>query len=280
MEQSDQPSPVQERLRRPITEDDVLRADAAMERTCGHRRHAAILMGVTPERLKSILENTDSLREKWTQKQKPINTGFLGEVDRGREPLKAMTREQQAIADAIARQDALVSGSWAKLGYSDDQKEFLQNLQAAYSTNLQGTLNLTYGGMVYSYTKLMFAFEDVLHRIEAIDEDPDKYVREACTQFGVNEVKGPHEFRCELYDRLIAISAELRKVNSDATKANWVRAQIERLKTGANGEGKRKKAGWSARKVTPAAAKQSTETPAPTPAPILIDEDPEPVVEG
>jgi hypothetical protein len=82
---------------------------------------------------------------------------------------------------------------------------------------------------------------------------------------GSNVVKSAHEFRCELYDRLIAVSGELRKVNNDATKANWVRAQLEALKNNQGQDAKRKKQGWSAKPVNSPAKKQP---------PVIVDSEP------
>jgi hypothetical protein len=240
-----------------VTEDDIRRVNAALEKTKGHREHAAIMIGMPLDRLNNIVIHKPELREKWGHHKRDLPEGAVGEIDRQPPEVKPFSREQLDAAAAIERQDGILQAGWGKLGINEKQRDFLIQLQATYATNLKGTLDLTYGGMVHAYTKLLFVFEDIIQKISDIDENPDKYRRTFSAGDNTNETKGPHEYRCELYDRLISIAGELRKTNEGATKANWVRAQLKRLESG-QGDGKRKKAGWSAQPVQKVDDKQES----------------------
>lgn len=261
--------------RQPVTDEDRLRLDAALEQTKGHRGQAAELLGLPETRVNNVVQHTPWLRAKWGRSivPKPVE-GTNSELNR-EPPLAPMSDEDFKAVEAIRKQDALLQKGWKALGFTPEQKQFLHNLQVNYSTNLKGTIDLTYGGMVHAYTRLLFVFEDVLKRIQEVDDNPEAFDRVQATKSGENIVKTAHEHRCELYDRLVAISAEIRKVNSDATKANWVRAQLERLKTDEGKNAKRKKEGWSARKVSP--VKNDPITPAPPPD--MPDDDPESTID-
>lgn len=233
-----------------VTDDDRQRVDLAMERAQGNRKHAAQMLGMEYQRLVNIIKTSPNLHSKWVAVDHKAPNGFANEIHRDA-PVTPFSNEQIAAAEAVEKQDALLATGWKKLGFSTEQKNFLQTIQKEYTGNLRGTLDLTYGGMIHSYTKLLFVFEDLLKRIADVDEHPENYRRDMSTKAGDFEIKGPHEFRCELYDRLLAVSAELRKVNSDATKANWVRAQIQKISAGNEPGAKRKKPGWGARSVSP-----------------------------
>lgn len=273
MSQTEQPARGSYAPRQPVTEDDKQRIDEALTRTRGHRPHAAILLGISYDRLTNVVLNDPGLRAKWSNTKRELPEGLAGEVHRD----PGLSPDEIKAAEGLAKQEALLAKGWDVLGYSEEQRQFLLTLQATYRTSLRATLDLTYGGMMHSYTRLLMLFEDLHKKLAHIDANPAEYMRTHRTEFGENVVKTAHEHRCELYDRFLAVSAELRKVNNDATKVNIVRAQLDKLKADDGGP-KRKKAGWSAnpaQKVAPIV--QGSGAPA---APVVVEVEPEAAVDA
>lgn len=225
----------QEPKRQPVTGDDIARLDAALETTQGNRAHAAQMLGWAKSRIENIINDREPMRVKWGHRRGPVPTNELSdEIDRPETTLPQFSREEKKAALAIAKQDALLEGTWEKTGFSKEQREFLSTLQTSYALNLRSTVDLTYGGMVHTSTRLLMVFEDLVKKIKHIDDHPEEYERTHRSEFGENTVKSAHEFRCELYDRLIHISGEMRKVHTDVTKAQYVRAQLEALRRGSS----------------------------------------------
>lgn len=239
------PETIAPRGRQPITPDDTARLDAALETVHGNRTHAAKILGWDRHRVDNIINLREEMRLKWGLSKKDVPDGSLADtIDREPTALAQFSRDEVEASAAIARQDSILENTWAKSGFTSEQREFLSTLQNSYAINLKSTVDLTYGGMVHTATRLLMLFEDLVMKIKAIDDNPDDYVRVHRTEFGENEVKTAHEYRCELYDRLISISAEMRKVHTDVNKAQYVRAQLEALRRGSGGGNTPLKGGW------------------------------------
>ncbi len=246
-------------VRKYVTADDLARIDAALEKVQGHRGHAAAILGWDETRLRSAVNYHEELRVKWGRRPDLPPAGDLADdLDRPPPVLDQFSPQERKAALAIARQDELLQKTWKKVGFSPEQQEFLTTLQKSYSVSLKSTMDLTYGGMVHTATRLLMTFEDLVQKIKDVDEHPEKYSRTHMTQFGEVETKSAHEYRCELYDRLISISAEMRKVHTDVTKAQYVRAQLDALRGNTQGTGA--KPGW-AKGVAPAAVQVNISAP-------------------
>lgn len=228
---------------RPVTDEDKAQLTAALERTNGNRRHAALMLQWDEKRVHNMIQHHADLNARWSTRPAQVELSRASDLDRPPTEIAQFSPDAIKAAEALANQDAIMMKSWEKAGFDEKQRNFLHTLQSSYAIPLKNTLDLTYGGAVHIATRLLLQIESLCARLKDVEDNPDKYERVHVTEFGENVVKNNHEFYLELYDRLIATCGEFRKVNTDVTKAAYVRAQLEQLKQG-NG-GKPTKPGWS-----------------------------------
>lgn len=219
----------------PITEDELGRIDAALTRTNGHRAAAARLLNIKPERVYTVLKHNPTLRLKWGTDKPEMPDPDTGEIDR--KP-SLVSPADEAVAVATAKQDALLSkGLRGTKLFKSEEVDFLSSIEATYGTNIVGTLQLAQAGMAHSLVKLLMLQRRLESLIDVIDANPDDFVREVHVPGGaVNIGKDAHEFRLELVDRLITVSAEIRKMSESGNKAALTRAQVEKIKSDLAGQ--------------------------------------------
>ncbi len=211
-----------------ISEDELARINTALEQTKGHRAAAAKLLGVPPARVYTALKNNEAMRLKWGIDDPVVPAGPISHIDR---PLPLYSPADEQTAGAITNQDATLAQGLQKLGYNEDERNFLGTLETAYSGHIQQTLSLTYGGLIHSFTRMLFAQRRIEELIAHIDDNPDAYERTMTMPGGaVNTIKTAHEFRLELVDRYLALAGEIRKMNEAALKSSYVKAQIDKIK--------------------------------------------------
>jgi hypothetical protein len=227
------------------TPEEIARVDAALEQTKGNRTHAALALGMEPQRVYNLINTNPQLRAKWRARPgEPVEADLAGELHRP-PPLVSTTEEK--IVLQITKEDSELQKGWKKLGFSSRERTFLAGLQATYASNLRSTMDLAYGGAAHANTKLLLALEDVAAKLEDIRNHPEKYHRTYETEYGTRESKGPDEYYKEFYDLFVSISSELRKMGDSMTKANELRLRLEKLKL-AKGAQERSEAGWDTAK--------------------------------
>ncbi len=211
-----------------FTEDEISRINTALEQTKGHRAAAAKLLGVAPARVYTAVRNNDAMRIRWGLDEPVLPDGPTSDIDR---PLPLYSPQDEQVAVAIANQDATLAQGLQKLGYSDDERSFLANLECAYAGHVTQVLQLTFGGLAHSFTRMLFAQRKIEQQIADVDAHPENYERWMSLPGGIsNQIKGPFEYRMELVDRLLSISAEIRKCDEAAKKAVLIQAQVAKLK--------------------------------------------------
>lgn len=234
---------------KPITVQDAIEVDAMLEQVNGVQAQAAVALGLTRQRVHDVIKSDPRLMAKWMQKTDPVPGGQTGEIAH-REPILPFSPDEQEAALALADEDRKLGKGWAKLGLKTEERAFLRNLQNAYAGASAQVIALTSAGVAHTYTRLLFVFEDLVKHIRDVDENPEKYQRMMRTESGHEYIaKGPHEYRNELYDRLISVAGEMRKVTTDVQKLQLVQAQIEKIKNDQGKEAARKKQGWSSTPV-------------------------------
>lgn len=245
------PSPLTTRAaQQNITEPEIFRIQAALEKTGGHKANAAKMLGIEPQRLYNVVKNTPSLASQWMNRgdcKVPTEGDLVNRLSPEGEPaLSPIAASSYRVVKALEKQDELLTKGWEKLGYNEKEVDFLANLQKEYAANTRKTTDLTYAGAAHTATRLMLEFQKVLDSIRDIDEHPENYHRTAFSKDGGEyEVKGPHEFRLELYNVLIKIADTLRKTNGDLTEANKVRLAIMKMERElAQKDGPKTVAGW------------------------------------
>lgn len=229
----------------PITDDEVSRIDAALVHAKGSRAAAARLLGIKADRVYVVLKHNPAMRLKWGLDKPEVPDVELGEIDR--KPSLVSPRDE-AVSAAIAKQDNMLSAGVRGTGlFKDEEVDFLSTLETTYGQNIVGTLQLAQAGMAHSLVKLLMLQRSLEARIAEVDSDPDKFYREMSMPGGVtNVVKEAHEFRLELTDRLLSVTAEIRKMAESGNKAALTRAQVEKIKADlTGGDGKQAKPGFA-----------------------------------
>lgn len=245
-------SPTSHAPSQPVTEDLVQRVDAALEKTQGHRPHAAVILEMELKRLHNIVQNNPALHAKWGKHAREVpEPGITSEIHR-EATLPPIAPEDLALADAHQKQQALWDRGMDKLGFTAEKKEFLETIQSTHGQHWKQMASMFQGGVAYTATELLFQFNKINETIADTYENPDRYDRRMENQWGSYVTKTAHEVRMELTDRALSIAEMFRKLNSDSEHAILIAAQVEKLKVeGAQDVKKRKKAKWAATPVTP-----------------------------
>ncbi len=245
-------------LRRDPPEEFYRRLDAALERTGGNRSHAIIVLGLDKEmtqeaatyKVRDAIRRTPWLAAKWTKEEKkPLEPSESVDIDR---PPMVMAPDKLKLAEAIAKQDALMKGGLEKLGFNSDELAFVQAVQTQYVGNLQQTLDLTYGAAIHSTVEMTLMLKKLKSHLADIDENPEAYVQTAFTKTGDQYiVKDAHAYRMEVVDRMVKVANLLRQMNTGVNEATKTRLVADKLRREmAQGEkGPKAVAGWA----TPAA---------------------------
>lgn len=236
----------------PVTEDLIQRIDAALDKTMGHRVHAATILGIDPKRLSNVVYNSPALRAKWGKHVKDVpEPGLVSEIHR-EATLSPFTPEEIAIANAQAKQTALWSKGMDQLGFTQDKKDFLEAVQNQHGQHWKQMAQMFQGGVSYTATELLYQFKKLNETIADTYENPEDYDRHMENQWGSYVTKTAHEVRMELTDRALSIAEMFRKLESDSERSTLIAAQVERLKVeGAQDVKKRKQAKWKQKPVAP-----------------------------
>lgn len=231
---------------RTITDDLIMRIDAALEKTQGHRPHAAILLGLPLTRMHDVVNTVAVLRAKWGKSKKEVPE-TIAASDMHRDPaIPPFSREEVALVEAHAKESALWEKGMDNLNFTEEKRSFLAAVQANHGNHWRQMAQMFQGGVSYTATELLFQFNKLNAVIEDTYANPEKYERRMENQWGTYVTKTAHEVRMELTDRALAIADMFRKLNSDSERATLIAAQVEKLKVEQAQEVKaRKQAKWS-----------------------------------
>lgn len=235
----------------PITEDTILRVDAALDKTQGHRGHAAEILGIEIKRFHNIVYLTPSLYAKWGKHEREVPAPTTASEIHREATLPPFSPEEVAVAEAMSRQEAIWAEGWEKMKFSEEKRSFLVNIQTTYGVHWKHMAQMFQGGVGYTATELLYQFNKIMALIQETYDNPAKFDRKMSNQWGDYVTKTAHEVRIELIDRALNIAEMFRKLNSDSEHAALISAQIEKLRVeGDKDVKKRKKARW-AKPVTP-----------------------------
>lgn len=249
-----------DRLYRTATPDEIELVDAALEKCNGNRVLAAAALGWDAQRVQNLVICSPRLNAKWVNPRTPKNVE-PGEVtdmhrERGLKP-KTIPEQQEALVEAVSKQDALLHKGWSKLGFNSKERKFLAGLQNTYARNFAATLDLAAGGSAHANTRLLLVLENLTEKIGDIREHPENYRLYTVTKAGDQVlVKSEHDYEREFHALLVQVSAELRKMGESAMKANELRLKVEKLRAAQQAQGPKKVAGWDA--ATPVETKTVT----------------------
>lgn len=233
----------------PITEDQILRIDAALTKTMGHRAHAAEILGIEPKRLNNVIGSNEGLRAKWGKHVVEVPTST--DVSEMHRPAPVTPPDPDAaLVEAHAKESAVWAKGMEKLGFTEEKRDFLQAVQSHHGNHWKQMSQMFQGGVSYTATELLFQFNKINATIQETYDHPEKFNRTMENQWGSYFTKTAHEVRMELTDRALAIAEMFRKLNSDSERATLIAAQVEQLKVEqAQDVKKRKKAKWAAKPV-------------------------------
>lgn len=232
------------------TPEELAAIDAALTRTNGNRSHAAAALGMPPKRLYGAVATNPILNSKWgANHPDAVEPHLATEIHRER-GLSALPipQQEEAVAVAVDKQDALLHKGWAKLGFDGKERKFLAQLQATYTKNYAGTIALAAGGAAHANTRLLLTLESVTEKIQDIGEHPEKYRVYGVSKSGAEIlVKNEHDYFKEMNQLLVAVSSELRKMGDSALKANELRLKVEKMRMQQESEANKVKkvAGWT-----------------------------------
>jgi hypothetical protein len=234
------------RPREPVTDDLILRVDAALDKTQGHRGHAAILLGIETKRLNNIIGWTPPLRAKWGKHDREIpDSSDASEIHRDAS-IPPFTPEELALVEAQTAENKVWERGMQRLNFTPEKHEFLAAVMENHGTHWKHMAQMFQGGVSYTATELLFQFNKINSTIADTYDHPEKYDRKMENQWGVYVTKTAHEVRMELTDRALSIAEMFRKLNADSERALLITAQVEKLKVEHAEDVKRKKkSGWS-----------------------------------
>lgn len=237
---------VQRRPQTAVTEDLIMRMDAALEKTQGHKRHAAHILGIDIGRFQHIVQSNPRLRAKWLAREQPVpETTPAGEFHRD-ESILPFSEDDVALVEAYSAECDVWEKGMDRLRFTQEKRDFLEAVQVTHGQHWRRMAQMFQGGVSYTATELLFQFNKINETIEDTYADPKKYERTAENQWGTYVTKTAHEVRMELIDRALHIAEMFRKLNSDSERAVLIAAQVEKLKVEqAQDVKKRKKAAWS-----------------------------------
>ena len=225
------------------TPEEIARVDAALTKTQGNRKHAAIALGLDPKKVYDMVCDNGPLAAKWGKKH-PDAVEPGPDTDIHREPgLRPM---EEKVAVAITKQDAELHKGWQRLGFDNKERKFLAQLQGTYARSYSATLDLAYGGCAHANTRLLLVLENLTEKVADIEAHPEKYQLKAYTKDGSPYVcKSSTDYLREFHGLIVQVSAELRKMGDSAMAANVLRLKIERMRREqAKPDEAKKVAGW------------------------------------
>jgi hypothetical protein len=213
-----------------ITDDLILRIDAALEKTMGHRGHAAMLLGLETKRFSNVVYNTPALKAKWGSHVPEVpEVGPASEMHRD-PAIPPFTPEETALVEAYSAECDVWSKGLTRLNFTAEKKAFLEAVQASHGSHWKQMSQMFQGGVSYTATELLFQFNKINSTIEDTYANPANYERRMENQWGTYVTKTAHEVRCELIDRALHIAEMFRKLNADSERATLISAQVEKLK--------------------------------------------------
>jgi len=230
----------------PITNDLILRVDAALEKTQGHRNHAAILLGIEYRRFCNVVYTTPALRSKWGTHTKEVPSPSPA-TEMHRDPsIPPFNSEELALVESYTAESEVWERGLDKLKFTQEKRDFLEAVQANHGVHWKQMSQMFQGGVSYTATELLFQFSKINETIQETYDNPAKFDRKMENQWGSYVTKTAHEVRMELIDRALSISDMFRKLNSDSERATLIAAQVEKMKQDDATEVKaRKTASWA-----------------------------------
>ena len=246
--------PVSHRPHQPITEDLILRVDAALDATQGHRAHAARLLGLEPRRFDNIVYTTPALKAKWGKHAREVPQPTLASEIHRPPGITPFSPEELAIAEAYEKESAAFDRGFDLLRFSPEKRDFIAAVQLHHGGHWKHMAQMFQGGVSYTATELLYQFNKLTETIEDTYAHPERYERRMENQWGPYVTKTAHEVRMELTDRALSIAEMFRKLNSDRERAQPIEAPVEKLRQVGSGDAsapKRKQAGFGHKNLKP-----------------------------
>lgn len=195
--------------------------DRAMEVTDGTLTTASKILRCHPDTLKRWIESDDILLRKW----KPEWVKEDVEDTEVHRPIQISGKERRAIA--LSKEDRTLKKGFRDLGFSDDEVSFLTGIAEFTNGRIDEVIDLTYGGMVRNYSKLLKIFSDTQEVLDQMLKDPSAYneygEKGNITYSGYKKMK-------EMMNALLEIAKEARATNTAAEQTMITRAKILEIK--------------------------------------------------
>lgn len=226
------------------TPEEIARVDAALTKTQGNRKHAAIALGLDPKKVYDMVCDNGPLAAKWGKKH-PDAVEPGPDTDIHREPgLRPMEVDEQKVVEALNKEDALLGKGLTRLGFNTKEKRFLQQLSQTYRSSFSSVLDLAHGGAAQANVRLLLVLENLTEKLADIEANPSKYELRAFTKDGTSYVaKSANDYSKEFHALVVAVASELRRAGETALKANALRMKFEQMRQQNNGP--KKVAGWT-----------------------------------
>ncbi len=202
----------------PITDDDIATLDACLEKCSGSHAMAARVMNKPEDWVRRVIKANPALQARWSLHTKGQDVKTEADtVDRPALPKTIIPAEQYAAA--LIGQEKKLGQSLKKLGFSEQQRDAILNIEAFAGQHFQETLSVVHGGLVKGFLRLIFMSESI----------EEKYLQDE----GMSE--SDKRFWWNNYFRILE---NLRAMNDQVNKAALTQAMIDIKKKQSQGGAK------------------------------------------
>ena len=196
-----------------ISEEDILKAHTCLKETQGDLEDAALLMGITKDKLKEIIEGSPVLNSVYGKRRKDIP--YEPEQGAARSDLPSPIPNPPAVrmAEAMVVQEASLGQPLAALGFNPTEVKNILSIEEFAGNHFDRSLSMLHGGMVKTSLRLIFQAQEIER----------KYLNDPSLE------QKDRDSWWEIYFRILE---NLRKQNEQASKAALTRALIKGQKNG------------------------------------------------
>ena len=205
-----------------LTPEEIEVYDKALEASDGVMLQAAKVVGVSYDKFKSHIYGNPTLSMKWGKRQKRVDPSEDKNLHR---PMVFTPEQKAAIAEA--KEAKVIQGGLKKLGYNDEEMEYLADVAQCGMKSLDSVLDLTIGGLTKTFADQMLLLKKLKEKLADVLENPDNYYEE---QSNGMIIQTPHKVTMDLVDRINAISKETRHVNTAAEQGRVTRYKLEEIR--------------------------------------------------
>ena len=205
-----------------LTPEEIEVYDKALESTNGVMNQAAKVVGVAYANFKSHIYRNPTLSMKWGKRKQREDPSENKDLHR---PI--MFTEEQKAAIAEAKETKVIQGGLKKLGYNDEELDYLAEVAQCGMKSLDSVLDLTIGGLTKTFADQMLLLKKLKEKLTDVLEHPDDYYE---VQSNGMIIQTPHKVTMDLVDRINAISKETRHVNTAAEQGRVTRYKIEEIR--------------------------------------------------